>query len=462
MKSTIVLSLLLLGVCGAYAHPTSIDKDGMLRMNGERVFILGLYEQAKNDAFAQEAAEAGFNLIRVNAAKEDLDRAQAHELHAWIPLGGLAVSNEQEKTALEAAVKTFASHPALAVWEAPDEALWNVWWLRWNRTVDRWKEVDEALAQFSGSAEEKEKLQSMAALWRRYRNSARYEQADALEEQIRALVKLPPSPEKLSEWRQAIEPLRQQLASGCETVRQADPKHVLWFNHAPRNSIADLTSFGELADIAGCDIYPVPFGPDNGHSDLAERNLACVGRYTQRMAASIPGKPVWMVLQGFGWDDLNESRSTDKKRPRPTYNQTRFMAYDAIANGARGLLYWGSDYVDKNSIFWLELTKTVSELCDLQPYLSAPDANSRIKFIQHPSSASDDNGIVFLAKEREGKWAFFIVNEAAQALAFDLSGLNSLDGKSITILGDPETLTVENGGFTYGLPSLSASVLLCE
>jgi len=462
MRSAIIFSLLAIGVCGAYAHPSSIDKDGMLRINGERVFILGLYEQAKDDAFAQEAAEAGFNLIRVNAAKDDLDRAQAHGLHAWIPLGGLAVSNEQEKASLESIIKSFASHPALAVWEAPDEALWNVWWLRWNRAVSRWNDVDQAVASFSGSEDESAKLKSMSALWRRYRNSARYEQADALEEQIRPLVKLPPAPEKLSEWRRAIEPLRQQLAAGCQTVRQADPQHPLWFNHAPRNSIADLASFGELADIAGCDIYPVPFGPDNGHSDLAERNLACVGRYTQRMAASIPGKPVWMVLQGFGWEDLNESRSNDKKRPRPTYNQTRFMAYDAIANGARGLLYWGSDYVDKSSVFWLELTKTVSELRDLQPYLSAPDANSKVQMKPHPSSASDDNGLVLLAKEREGKWAFIVVNEAAQAMAFDLSGLNSLNGRRITIVGETETLTVENGGFTFGLPSLSASVLLCE
>ena len=181
--------------------------------------------------------------------------------------------------------------------------------------------------------------------------------------------------------------------------------HVLWFNHAPRNAMPDLKKFGTLTDIAGCDIYPVPFG-QTGHSDLAERNLSCVGRFTQRMGESIPNKPVWMVLQGFGWTDIAETK-TSQELPRPTFQQSRFMAYDSIVNGARGILYWGTAYVPKDSKFWTELKQLISELKNLGSYLSAPDANQKLSFSPYPSSSSDEKGLRWLVKEHEGKWAIF-------------------------------------------------------
>ncbi|HQH73337.1 MAG TPA: hypothetical protein PK360_14785, partial [bacterium] len=333
MKRGLLAFCLSLTALGVSAHPTALDPDGMLRIDGRRVFILGLYENAKDDAFAREAAEAGFNLIRANPAQEDLDRAQAHGLQAWIPLGGLPAASAAQKESLARVVNQFKSHPALAVWEAPDEALWNVWWTRLNQDQARRTEVESALQKFTGGEEEKQKLETLAASWRRYHGSGRYARAEAMEAEIRSLIGMPPAAERLSDWREHLEPLYQQLAAGCEILRSADSQHVLWFNHAPRNSLSDLARFGTLADIVGCDIYPVPFGPFVGHSDLPERNLPSVGHYTQRMIQSAPGKPAWMVLQGFGWDDIKESPSSgEPKNRRPTRHETRFMAYDAIVH----------------------------------------------------------------------------------------------------------------------------------
>ncbi|RJP23942.1 MAG: hypothetical protein C4527_19540 [Candidatus Omnitrophota bacterium] len=441
-------------------HPTSLDEDGMLSIAGERQFVLGLYQTADSSEDADEIAQAGFNLIRVNATKEALDLAHEHHLQCWIPLGGVAVSSDAQKASLKSVVETYKDHSALAIWEGPDEILWNVWWLRWNRALKRWDDVGKAIQQHKKEGLQEEELDDLTVRWLQYRSTARYAQAEEIEEEIRKIVGLPTADERLSEWRRHLQPLYDQLVEGTTIVRQNDPNHVIWFNHAPRNSLSDLQWFGKVADVVGCDIYPVPFGPTVGHSDLAERNLASVGAFTRRMALSAPGKPVWMVLQGFGWDDLRESAVTEPLRPRPTLQQTRYMAYDAIANRARGILYWGTHAIERESQLWNDIKTVVSELHALQPFLSAPDANERVKLIPHPSSGSDEKGIVWLAKENDGRWAFFVVNESDQAISFDLKGLDGGNDAVIEILNSAETIPIRDGCITYGLPAVSAATLL--
>lgn len=455
-----VLVCLLPASASAWAHMTAMDKDGMLLVDGKRCFILGLYEEAANDAFAEEASKAGFNLIRVGATPEALDRAAKYGLQCWIPLGGLPVKSDDEAAKLKEIVNAFKSHAALSVWEAPDEALWNEWWGRLNRAQERWKQVGDAINAFQGSEEQKKALQAEQQKWNRYRGDARYELAEAAEEQIRKIVGLPPAEERLSDWRKGVDSTFEYLQRGCEIVRGDDSGHVIWFNHAPRNSMSDLKKYGTLADVVGCDIYPVPFGLV-GHSDLGEKNLPCVGRFTERMAQSVPGKPAWMVLQGFGWDVLGEGKS-ETSRPEPTLRQSRFMAYDAVVNGARGILYWGTFVEKKDSPFWAELKQVVSELRDLQPFLSAPDANARLTFTPAPSAASDEKGVRWLAKEREGQWVILLANESDSAQAFEIGGLDALNGRVFEALGEGESLLVENGKLYYGLPSLTAVALILK
>jgi len=73
MKKSIVTCLAIFSAMGASPYPTSIDKDGMLLVNGERCFVLGLYQAANDNDFAAEVAEAGFNLVRAERSSDALD-----------------------------------------------------------------------------------------------------------------------------------------------------------------------------------------------------------------------------------------------------------------------------------------------------------------------------------------------------------------------------------------------------
>jgi len=118
--------------------------------------------------------------------------------------------------------------------------------------------------------------------------------------------------------------------------------------------------------------------------------------------------------------------------------------------------------VEKPSAFWSELKSVISELHRLQPFLSAPDATGQVTLTVEPSSGSGENSVRLMAKEHEGRWAFFIVNEAPEALAFSIRVPAFLDGKIVSVLDEPETLTVAGGQIHYGLPGLGVSVLMTE
>jgi hypothetical protein len=86
--------------------------------------------------------------------------------------------------------------------------------------------------------------------------------------------------------------------------------HKVWVNHAPRgfNSTPDdfttLQPYVAGCDIISIDIYPVP--ENNGHPNLANKTISCVGEYVDILYNQVvnsngrQSKPIWMVLQGCG------------------------------------------------------------------------------------------------------------------------------------------------------------------
>jgi len=62
------------------------------------------------------------------------------------------------------------------------------------------------------------------------------------------------------------------------------------------------------------------------------------------------------------------------KYERPTWQETRFMAYDAIINGARGVAYYGCDNVPMRSQLWTDIKRIAGELNTLSPVLVSPES----------------------------------------------------------------------------------------
>ncbi len=124
----------------------------------------------------------------------------------------------------------------------------------------------------------------------------------------------------------------QALQHAHDTARAIDPDHLYVIIEAPRGTAADLAPYSGVCDVHGVDIYPVPFG----HPDP---NLHQVGQWTHRVRSITPARAIFTTLQicFSGSDDPGGGGAS----VLPTRRQARYMAYDAILNGARGLLFYG-------------------------------------------------------------------------------------------------------------------------
>jgi hypothetical protein len=77
-----------------------INRERMLIVDGQPRFVLGLYENPKDDAVVKEAVEAGFNLIQCGDSVEALDRVQRTGAKGWVNLGdSLDLSRDEESRA---------------------------------------------------------------------------------------------------------------------------------------------------------------------------------------------------------------------------------------------------------------------------------------------------------------------------------------------------------------------------
>ncbi len=425
--SRLMLVALIFCAGAAQGAECVIAPDRMTVVDGERKFILGLYEYPKEEAALDAALAAGFNLVQSTGATEQLDRLHAAGAYAWVNTGGaiqldpvVSAESNMRRAELKALVEKNAGHPAMLVWEVPDEALWNVWYMaHMAREVEEPKQLKERIDALTDAAQQETLRAKLAAARAAYGDNRPADGEQLADDIWRALGETPPhAGYGLSNAVERQEKLLAELREGYAALRQLDPKHPVWMNHAPRNSIAQLTDFGTAADMVGCDIYPVPAGNGvTGHSDLLDQTLSSVGAYTRRMQESAPGKPVWMVLQGFGWQDLGK-RTDDPKEHRPYIHETRFMAYDAIVHGARALLYWGTAYVEKDSDFWKELLTVIEELRDLSPTLAAPDAGPVFAPAIEQTMGSLDRAVVVLPKSGPDGTTYIVVNESPYTLTY--------------------------------------------
>lgn len=133
------------------------------------------------------------------------------------------------------------------------------------------------------------------------------------------------------------------LIRAYQKLKATDPNHPLVIIQAPLGSEASLEPYRPAFDITGADIYPVSY-PPGVHSDLPNKDISVVGDVTRKMLAAAGSKPVWMTLQ-IAWSGVTPNKSRPTIVPRfPTYLEERFMAYQAIVAGARGLVFYGGHF----------------------------------------------------------------------------------------------------------------------
>ncbi len=133
------------------------------------------------------------------------------------------------------------------------------------------------------------------------------------------------------------------LVRAYQKLKALDSDHPVVITQAPLGTVASLTPYRPAFDITGADIYPVSY-PPGVHSDLPNKDISVVGDITRKMVNAGGGMPVWMTLQ-IAWSGVIQNQTNPGHVPRfPTLHEERFMAYQAIIAGARGLVFYGGQF----------------------------------------------------------------------------------------------------------------------
>ncbi len=222
------------------------------------------------------------------------------------------------------------------------------------------------------------------------------------------------------------------LARARTRLRAIDADHPIVITQAPLGTVASLVPYRPAFDITGADIYPVAYPPGQ-HSDLPNKDISVVGDVTKKMINAAGSKPIWMTLQ-IAWSGISPNQQRPDLVPRfPTFQEERFMAYQAIVNGARGLVFFGGQLTQVmrprdaqlgwNWTFWeLVLRPLLVELTSpsVLPALIAPVAQAAVA-----ASAAD----VELTARRSGDFLHVIaVRRGGSTSRVTISGLPPRQG----------------------------------
>jgi hypothetical protein len=226
------------------------------------------------------------------------------------------------------------------------------------------------------------------------------------------------------------------LVRAYRKLRQTDPDHPVVITQAPVSTPAQLAPYRPAFDITGADIYPVSYPPGK-HVGGRNRDIGVVGDITRKMVRAAGGKPVWMTLQ-IAWSGVIPTEQHPANIPRfPTLNQERFMAYQAIVDGARGLAFFGGHITQVarpadaqagwNWTFWDRVLRPLfAELTSpsVAPALVAPDARKAVK--------ASSKGVEVVTREAGGFLYVIAVRRGSGTSRVGFSGLpRRRDGQPI-------------------------------
>jgi hypothetical protein len=244
------------------------------------------------------------------------------------------------------------------------------------------------------------------------------------------------------------------LVNAYKIIHELDPNHPVWIVQAPRGTIAELKPYNPSYDIGGSDIYPISYPP--GTHVPADRNkeISLAGDYTRKMVAVVENKkPIWTTLQ-VAWSGV--SRPGKNTLRFPTFPQERFMTYESIICGARGLVYFGGNLkMDMNEkdkalgwnwTFWQRVLRPVlEEIGDKSPLadaLCAPTSKLPIK-------ATRNGENIELTAREVGNDLYILAccKDPLKTAEVEFTGLPKGARQGVVMYEEPRIVHAENGTF---------------
>jgi hypothetical protein len=205
----------------------------------------------------------------------------------------------------------------------------------------------------------------------------------------------------------------------------------------------------------------------HGGDVFTNREISVAGDVTRFFVTMAEGrKPVWIYLQ-IAWSGVLNPGKTLRF---PSFPQQRFMTYESIINGARGIIYFGGQIPQAmnpedaalgwNWTFWRRVLRPVveeiGEKSPFYPALVAPDSKLPVRVSVLPMArrqvATDETpaarSIEFCVRETEKDIFVLACKREGATVQAEFSGLPMKASVGEVLFESPRAVQIKDGKFT--------------
>ncbi len=188
--------------------------------------------------------------------------------------------------------------------------------------------------------------------------------------------------------------------------------------------INNAKSYIDTTDIIGIDPYPIPNKP-----------ISLVSEWVRSINdGNISKKPIWIVLQAHNIGIY----SKDKHRS-PTYEEMKCMAYQAIVNGVKGIMFYSYfDLKRDPSGFdsrWSDVKRLGEEIKSLIPIILSTEKTPKVQIL------SGSKSIHFTTKYHNKNIYIIAVNVSDKPISAEF--VIPSESKNAIVLYEDRTLDIE-------------------
>lgn len=228
-----------------------------------------------------------------------------------------------------------------------------------------------------------------------------------------------------------------RLAARQQLLEELDPDHPTWVVLYQYEQVGDYL---DTFDVIGTDPYPIPFKPAGMALEWT--------RVTRDQSHN--SRAMWQVPQVFDKGAYSKGAEREKTRP-PTLAEMRTMAWQCIAGGANGLVFYSFfdlHKMNERDPFegrWAEVCEMGAEIKALIPVLLSVEPT--------PAVVVDAPAAVETRLWKHGGAVYLLaVNGSEAAVTADIKVAGTF--KSVNAQFGPKPATKGDGTLTFTLPPL--------
>ena len=231
-----------------------------------------------------------------------------------------------------------------------------------------------------------------------------------------------------------------QLEAHQRWVTEEDPNHPTW---VVLYQYQEVAAYLKTFDVIGTDPYPIPSRPVSSAGQWTAETFRQTGH----------SRPMWQVPQVFNWANYGKT-DTDKQRNRtPTLDEIRSMAWQCIAEGATGLVFYSWMDLKRNpdapfDSHWEGLKRIAAEvdqwasiLLSIEPAPALAVEHERPRWLHWLVRKSGDKLYLFVVNDGDGEGT----------ASFTLPSVP----KSVRALGEDRPAAVKETLLSVELPRLA-------